>query len=734
MKSNMANTSKLEEEEGDIMISTAPESSISRTRNTTIPSSSSNIGKYKGFSTSMSTLFHDSRDCCSIVYCGIFQWDYNYYLLKQKRPRTVGHILCIFIYIPACILFTAVACHIFLDDDKDKQALATYILLNVLLVYVLLLLLIEIRKRIKFRRELSTLLREEYSSLSLTEYDGQTNCDVCCANLCCYGVDNNFNDNQLQQEHDLCTRLFQWFNFLCCGCILQCWCQCFGSCAIAQEKREIQRLLKKREQNIDYLSYEPYSNYYPRILKVRLSKNGNLFWHIGTLSKLSKSLFKMLLCSLIGFTILAIFELTDDDFLFEFEDGGVFLLTFSQAFLILYFVHWKWNKFDLSFDAVVKYFASGFINATFTAFFFESILSYTIKLCISIIMIMFYPGEVGNGDEYNRKLESNDDYNYDNMDNTIYDDMFSTSNSSSTTTTQGEEEKDKFEKDHPGLAIVIYFINAFVVAALVEELSKYFAFSMVEHPDLVVGYNVQDDLNNQKQQHQEQTSSDHVECEEDIQAATAEVTNQIKHDTESLVNGDYNDVSWAPEKNEIERGNSSNVVTTNRPTINSNISNDRSLNSIGAGITVAMVAAAVGFACCENLIYIFIYTQDTPAVEMTVLIARSIFPVHPLCAAIQSIGVCKQRLEKKPSYKLGSIIMMPVFLHGLFDFTLMTGGVLVNVYGEESIVVIFITFFVPLATVILGFMFYFIEADAQVNRLNELDSAIIADELSDVIL
>ena len=101
---------------------------------------------------------------------------------------------------------------------------------------------------------------------------------------------------------------------------------------------------------------------------------------------------------------------------------------------------------------------------------------------------------------------------------------------------------------------------------------------------------------------------------------------------------------------------------------------------------------------------------------MTVLIARSIFPVHPLCAAIQSIGVCKQRLEKKPSYKLGSIIMMPVFLHGLFDFTLMTGGVLVNVYGEESIVVIFITFFVPLATVILGFMFYFIEADGKCSK------------------
>ena len=37
----------------------------------------------------------------------------------------------------------------------------------------------------------------------------------------------------------------------------------------------------------------------------------------------------------------------------------------------------------------------------------------------------------------------------------------------------------------------------------------------------------------------------------------------------------------------------------------------RSLSSIRAGITVAMVAVALGFQCCENILYIFIYNRSS---------------------------------------------------------------------------------------------------------------------------
>ena len=38
----------------------------------------------------------------------------------------------------------------------------------------------------------------------------------------------------------------------------------------------------------------------------------------------------------------------------------VVAIVLLQAFIIVYFVHWQWNRFDLSFNTVVKFFAGGF--------------------------------------------------------------------------------------------------------------------------------------------------------------------------------------------------------------------------------------------------------------------------------------------------------------------------------------------------------------------------------------
>merc|ERR1712161_130689 len=91
----------------------------------------------------------------------------------------------------------------------------------------------------------------------------------------------------------------------------------------------------------------------------------------------------------------------------------------------------------------------------------------------------------------------------------------------------------------------------------------------------------------------------------------------------------------------------------------------------GSAITVAMVSVALGFACCENLMYVFVYSTTSLGVEISTLVARSFFPVHPLCAAIQSIGVCKRDLEVTKKIGIGRIISPAVLLHGSFDFVLM---------------------------------------------------------------
>lgn len=96
----------------------------------------------------------------------------------------------------------------------------------------------------------------------------------------------------------------------------------------------------------------------------------------------------------------------------------------------------------------------------------------------------------------------------------------------------------------------------------------------------------------------------------------------------------------------------------------------RSLSSCASGITIAMVSTAVGFACCENLEYVFAAGSDVGA-ELTTLLVRSLFPVHPLVAAIQSIGVCRREIEGDKTFRLGRIILPAVLIHGFFDFFLM---------------------------------------------------------------
>ena len=109
--------------------------------------------------------------------------------------------------------------------------------------------------------------------------------------------------------------------------------------------------------------------------------------------------------------------------------------------------------------------------------------------------------------------------------------------------------------NYPAIFVLYNFLNAFVVAALVEEMVKYFSYRMVVTPDLLPG------------------------------------------GTTTAADGG--------------RG----------PT--------KTLASRGSGITVAMVSTALGFACCENLMYVFVYAPPSLGVEISTLVARSVFPVHP---------------------------------------------------------------------------------------------------------
>jgi len=475
-----------------------------------------------------------------------------------------------------------------------------------------------------------------------------------CCFAFCYQHDYNFYDDSTgmacrdglegaaveQPEADVCTRLWDCLSstFWCCGC----WCQCCGICAVAQEEREVNRLTINEQQKIDYLTFQPYSEYYPSIQNLVEHQIRSPWKHIQSLSILSSKLLKNVFAVLV---VLLVYSLASIDSNFTWENMIVLLLTLGQAFFIEYLVHWKWNLFDLSFDSVVKYFACGFFLTTPSAVVFEMVISTFASVVAFVVggFVLASDSQLAKDFESDPKLALQE-----------------------------------FMVKYPALFIIYEFVNAFIVAAVVEEMVKYFGYRMVVTPDLLPG-----------------------------------------RSAPSSRNG--NDEGTAA----VGGGNSA-----------------KSARSTGAGITVAMVSVALGFACCENLMYIFVYSPPSIGVEISTLLARSLFPVHPLCAAIQSIGVCRRDLEGDKRYGLGLIILPAILLHGSFDFVLMVAAYFMQVNtikegtgddataapenedgATEDILEQLPSILVVFGLVIVGYTYYVVQSRAQTRRLIAMDYA-----------
>ena len=320
--------------------------------------------------------------------------------------------------------------------------------------------------------------------------------------------------------------------------------------------------------------------------------------------------------------------------------------TLLQPLIIMFFVHWVWHRLDLSMDAVIKYFASGFFLCTGMSILYEMIMSVLSSMVIFLVTIISATGLVLFGDDEDAiTFKRRKGYQDDDDDDAVDMDRF--------TPTLHLPIQLTFV-----LAIVAALVNAFLVAALVEELSKYLSFSMVEHPD--------------------------VERENIVLLPPLDDSEGKARDGQKCNgNGD--------EEDEVEVGESSKLVRQ------SNVSDagtyDRrqliaspiaSSVSAGAAITVAMVATALGFACAENLLYVFLYTPPGLDAELSTLMIRCLFPIHPLAAALQSIGVVRRDLERDPSVGVGRIIFPAWLMHGTFDFALMVFALVSQVLKSKS--------------------------------------------------
>ena len=439
---------------------------------------------------------------------------------------------------------------------------------------------------------------------------------------------------RVPRHEDCLSRTFHNCLSVCCGKVCGIWTQCCSICALAQEAREVRLLATPKSQRLDWITHQPFEEYYRDIVELRNTwlnrATRNWGWamkmrlHIYALSQLSRLIIATFLLLTI---IIVITEKFNPRANFTWADSIVMLLTFAQSFLVIFFIHGIFHKSDLSFDAVVKFFATGFVISMPTAFVFEGVL-------ISVMFISFY--SIYGICQY--LLE------------------------------------DTFVAFYANYYFIFWIvgecINAYVVAAMTEELCKYYAFRSVEHPDLIflTGLDRRDpDPKSVYGGYRNYTYSSH----NIVRAPSGDDTSTIGDST--YMSRSLAEVSHYEEKSEA-----------------------RTLRQRAAAVTTAMISCAVGLACAENFIYVFFFgtigdaansrgsgSNSNASQELGMLVLRSIFPVHALCAAMQSIGVIRKFLEPLPSdgshhTGVGRIILPAVVLHGTFDAILM----LIDVYIE----------------------------------------------------
>ena len=411
---------------------------------------------YRGeFSTSICEgLFADPLDrtsCCALTCCATFLQDRNRHIVSGSLPenlwrKRIGLGVLAFIVAPVILqlpLLVWIAAIVVLGviSTTQRQAL-----------------------RLRIMREI--IQQQEGNDMALAQNLDDCGCfyprrvhRMCSCvgkdRLQSYAVQQSVqrpvvSTNNQRDTVDCCSGIWKFLSFVCCGCC-GCWFNCWGACATAQEHRELRLRLPKEKFQADYVTMQPYSDYYPSIKDIKERTDYSFLSHLKALSKLSRNILGLFggLLALIAAIVLL------NGSKFPVARLVIVGATLGQAILVLYIVHWRKHRFDLSLDAVIKLFGTGFVFATGIAMIVETITSVFGYIAF-LVAIIFETVEDGPDD-----LPSSDDD----------DPNF------------GLHLLQTMAKKHVLTFIIFVAFNAFVVAGLTEELSKYFCFWMVEHPD-----------------------------------------------------------------------------------------------------------------------------------------------------------------------------------------------------------------------------------------------------------
>ena len=433
--------------------------------------------------------------------------------------------------------------------------------------------------------------------------------------------DNNSSSNVKRKKKkrkggDFVNRFMTMAFNCCCGALCKCWCQAFSICALAQEARETRLLVPPSMQRVDLITHQPFHEYARDVNNVRrrFMEHASRSWmqHYAALSHLSRYI-------LVGFvvvTALIVFTmLLHPASWFTWGDALVLIATFTQSFLVLMVVFGIFHRSDLSFDAVVKFFAVGFCICVPVGVVFEGLLMNGL---VSILYLCYFLFSVILGQTFDNWVQDN---------NFIF-------------------------------WFVGELVGAYFVAALVEELCKYYGFRFVEHPDLIFLTGLDRSAE---------------------QAKTAGGVNAYKFDSQLV--SEFSRSQEADIEN-ISVTRSRSRIGSARSRLREDEEYDepelRTVRQQAAAITTGMISVAVGLACAENFMYVFFLggsRGNSGAIwqELMILLFRSVFPVHALAAAMQSINMIKKFVEEPQNHiGVGRIILPAVLLHGTFDAILLS--------------------------------------------------------------
>uniref|UniRef100_A0A7S1YZ27 PrsW family intramembrane metalloprotease n=1 Tax=Ditylum brightwellii TaxID=49249 RepID=A0A7S1YZ27_9STRA len=469
-------------------------------------------------------------------------------------------------------------------------------------------------------------------------------------------ADNGINPGIVQKKkhkgEDFLARFFAWFSWCCCGCLCKCWVQGCSICALAQEARETRLLIPPKLQRIDYITHQPFYEYQPAINDIRREWKGKgrdtlgIMAHFKALSQLSRHIISTFFAVAVVVTLTLIFNPRSN---FSWYDAIVVIATFLQSFIVLVVVFGIFHKSDLSLDAVVKFFASGFAIAVPIAFVTQFIM---LNGFVSSSYCLYF------------------------LINVFSDEAFAS----------------YYDDNYEMFWIAGELLHAFLVASITEELCKYYAFRNVEHPDLIFLTG----LDRATNEVVASLGGGYAYDSHQISASASRGDDDMSYSSRSSRRS-RSSRSSRRKKSAFSILDDSSQASTSLRSVDTDEEyyedeNDvRSHRQRAMAVTTGMISVAVGLACAENLLYVFFLngfgedgiqrrTQD----EWLVLLFRSIFPVHALAAAMQSIGVIKKFLEPRGDEKrgigVGKIIFPAVLLHGFFDAVLMS----INVYIETS--------------------------------------------------